>query len=140
MGKGALLNAMEDNSNSFDTLAIVEELQKIDQGLVALNTSQKELTEYIILRDKKADKEKAAALEQEAEKKEAEEQEAETLEAEKSEQQTREADQQQTYTELLTDIRDQTVLTNNLISGHIFFTGMLFGVMLLSVLWNRFIR
>ena len=115
----------------FDPL--LEELQILNEGTVSNGEKLDQINEYLIAKDKLEKEEKEAA-----EKKSAEDNEKqEALDQEKSA-----ADQQQTetYTELLTDIRDQVSINNYLLSGEIYFSGVIFGTLLLSVLWNRFIR
>ena len=119
----------EITGNNFDTSAIVEELQILNKGVLSNGEKLDQINEYLILKEQKEKEDKEAAEEKEQKQTE----EAELRQQEQSE-------ETDTYTELLTDIRDQSVLTNNLIAGQIFFTGMIFGIILLNVLWNRFIR
>lgn len=123
----------ENTSNNSDTSAIIEELQILNQGTISNGEKLDQVIEYLITKEEKEQEEKESTKEQE-EKKDQEEQKA------TEEQQQNQEEQTETYTELLTDIRDQSVLTNNLLSGQIFFMGILFGIIFLNVLWNRFIR
>ena len=65
-GLRSSINVMEDNGNNFDNTAMLEELQKINQGITAVNTSQKELTEYLISKDKLAEQQKKIDAEEQA--------------------------------------------------------------------------
>lgn len=123
----------ENTSNNSDTSAIIEELQILNQGTVSNGEKLDQVLEYLVIKEEKEQQEKDSKKEEE-EQKDQEEQKASEEEQQNQEEQT------VTYTELLTDIRDQSVLTNNLLSGQIFFMGVLFGIILLNVLWNRFIR
>lgn len=123
----------ENTNNNSDTSAIIEELQILNEGTVSNGEKLDQVLEYLVTKDKKEQEEKEAAQEEEDQKKE--EEQKTTEEKEQSD-----IEQNETYTEVLTDIRDQTALTNNLLSGQIFFMGVIFGLLLLNVLWNRFIR
>lgn len=123
----------ENTSNNSDTSAVIEELQILNQGTVSNGEKLDQVIEYLITKDKKEQEEKETAQEEQEQA-----QEEEQKSTEEKEQSVNE--QNETYTELLTDIRDQTVLANNLLSGQIFFMGVLFGIIFLNVLWNRFIR
>lgn len=124
---------MENTNNNIDTSSVVEELQILNEGTSSNGEKLDEVLEYLIAKDNKEQEEKVSALEKEEKSLEEEKQDSEIREQSASE-------QNETYTELLTDIRDQSILTNNLLSGEIFFMGVLFGVIFLNVLWNRFIR
>lgn len=123
----------ETSSNNIDFTPVIKELQILNQGVSYNGKRLDQINEYLLLKEKQENEEKEAQEKQAQEKAEQEAVES----AQKSES---DAQQTETYTELLTDIRDQTVLTNNLLSGQIFFIGVLFGVLLMNVLWNRFIR
>lgn len=130
----------ENISNNIDITPIVEELQILNKGVVSNGEKLDSITEYLITKDKEEKDKEEEQLKKEEEqlKKDQEEEELQKgIEQEKEQSQTR---QTETYTEILTDIRDQSVVTNYILSGQIFFMGVLFGVVLLSVLWNRFIR
>ena len=116
----------ETNNNSIDFTPLLEEIQILNQGIVSNGEKLDEITEFLIT-------EKKIEQEEKEEKEKAEQIEIQ----QKSE---RSAEETETYTELLEDIRDQSALTNNLMAGQIFFMGVLFGIILLNVLWNRFIR
>lgn len=116
----------ETTNNSIDITPLLEEIQILNQSTISNGKRLDEISDYLIAKDQ--------------EEKEARDTEyLDQKEAKRTEEQSQ-ADINETYTELLTDIRDQVSLTNNIMSGQIFFIGVLFGVVLLSVLWNRFIR
>lgn len=127
------MNENENTSNNTDTAAVIKELQILNQGIGSNAEKLDYITEYLITKDESA-QEKAEKEQQKAEEEE------QKLQKAAEEKQQEEEEQTETYTELLSDIRDQVSLTNNILSGQIFFMGVLFGVALLSVLWNRFIR
>ena len=130
----------ENISNNIDITPIVEELQILNKGVVSNGEKLDSITEYLITKDKQQEEKEEEQLKKETEKQEEQlkkEEEQKGLDEQKEQSQT---EQTETYTELLTDIRDQSVVTNYILSGQIFFMGVLFGVVLLSVLWNRFIR
>ena len=116
----------ENTGNNSDTATIVKELQILNEGTVSNGEKLDQVIEYLITKEEKEEKQKETA--QQEEQKSAEEKEQTATE------------QNETYTELLTDIRDQSALTNDLLTGQIFFMGVIFGIILLNVLWNRFIR
>ena len=142
--KDILKNDMEDTNNSFDSSAIVEELEKINTSVASGNKKIDELTEYFITKDAK---EKALAEKQakETEKKIASDQEAqEQADLEAQEQADLEAQEQeelnQTYTELLIDIRDQTVLTNQLLAVQGVFIGIVIGLLFMKSIFDRIFK
>ena len=128
---------MEDNSNNFDSATIVKELQAINKGLTDVNSSQKELMEYIIAKDQASDEEKEAAEKEAAEKQEAEKQEAEKQEEETKAAETKADSQTETYTLLLTDIRDEMRLNNQMMAGSFIFYGIICGIILFKILWDK---
>ena len=119
----------ENSSNNTDFTAVIKELQDLNNNTDANGKKLDSIIDYMLAKDiqEKSDKEQAEKVAADNEVKAQEEQAAQDTQTE-------------TYTELLTDIRDQSVLTNNILAGQIFFMGVLFGVLLLNVLWNRFIR
>lgn len=128
---------MEDNGNTFDTSAIVKELQAINKGLTDVNSSQQELMEYIIAKDQASDEEKQAAEKEAAEKQEAEKQEAEKQQEESKAAETKADTQTETYTTLLTEVRDEVRLNNQLMAGSFIFYGIIAGIILFKVLWDK---
>ena len=123
----------ETVNNNIDLTPLLEEIQILNEGVISNGERLDEISEFLITKDKaeKKEKEEQEKLDQEQQEKDQEEQ---------LEKNTRSEEETETYTELLTDIRDQSALTNNLIAGQIFFMGVLFGIIFLNVLWNRFIR
>ena len=130
----------ENTNNNIDLTPIVEGLQTLNQGTNSNGEKLDEIMEYLITKDKleQEEKEKAAKEQEEKEKAAKDQEEKDQQEAEiKSAQ---EEQDQETFEEVITNIRDQVVLTNNLLSGQIFFMGVVFGVLMLKILWDRFIR
>ena len=123
----------EAANNNLDFTAIIEELQTLNEGTVSNGEKLDQVIEYLIAQDELKQKK-----EKDQEKKSTEE--AEQAEIKSQEKEQQEQLQDETYTMLLTDLRDQTTLSNYLISGQIYFEGVIFGTLLLTVLWNRFIR
>ena len=119
----------ENSSNNTDFTPVIKELQNLNNNTDANGKKLDQIIDYMLAKDiqEKSDKEQAEKV-------------AADNEVKAQEEQAVQDTQTETYTELLTDIRDQSVLTNYLLSGQVFFMGVLFGVLLLNVLWNRFIR
>lgn len=132
---------MEDNNNSADMSAVLQELQTLNQGISTLNKNQKELTEYIVIRDRKADEEKARADELAAEDKEVEDQRVTDNQiAEQKAQEDRDqqqADQAETYTELLNDSISEMQLTNQLLSVQTIYFGIIIGLLFIKIFIDR---
>ena len=111
-------------------------LNVLNENSVATNNSIKELTEYIILQDKreqnekalKADQEKSEALEQ-GEQELIKEQE----ESARAEQQSAQAD---TYEELLTSIDEGIQLNNQLLSVNCLYIGIVIGLLFIKIFVN----
>lgn len=116
----------EDTNNSTDFASLLEEIQILNQSTISNGKRLDEISEYLIAKDAEDKMSRDAEYN-------------EQMQLKKSEEETQ-TELNDSYTELLTDIKDQISLTNNILSGQIFFTGVLFGVLLLSILWNRFIR
>ena len=114
---------------------ILDALNSLNDNTVANNDSIKELTEYLISKDEKEKEEQEKNEELRAEKEETESKEQETAKAEES---AKADSQTETYTELLTSINDNVILTNHLIAGQIFFMGALLGTLLIKILFERF--
>ena len=110
---------------------ILDALTTLNDNTVANNDSIKELTEYLISKDEKEKEEQEIRAEKEA----TESKEQETVKAEES---AKADSETQTYTELLTSINDNVILTNHLIAGQIFFMGALLGTLLIKILFDRF--
>lgn len=123
---------------------ILNAINELNQNSVATNNSIKELQEYFILKDRKEEQKEATAKKQEEEQKQTQE---ELQEQQKKEEesalaeQTAKADTQtETYTELLVEIRDKQELSNEIFAGQLFFTGMIAGLLIGIILWNRFYK
>ena len=130
----------ETTNNNIDLTPLVEGLQTLNQGTSSNGEKLDQIMEYLITKDKleQEEKEKAAKEQEEKEKAAKEQEEKDQQEAETKSAQ--EQQEQETFEEVVTDIRDQVVLTNNLLAGQIFFMGVVFGVLMLKILWDRFIR
>lgn len=126
---------MEKEQQSITNEDIYNALTTLNSNTSATNDSIKELTAYLVAKDKKEQEETAKEEKLQAEKDEQQAQEDEQALAES----TAKADAQtETYTELLTTIKDNVDLTNHLLSGQIFFMGALLGVLLIKILFDRF--
>lgn len=138
-----------------DADSLLSELQTLNQRVADENKALEKLTEYIITQDKKekeaaekkeaeqkAEREQAKIVAQEQEQLSAEEQEQkEQEEAQIAEQEKTEAQEQtETYTELLTNVRDSANLSNEIMSGQIFFTGIICGILLVKIFVDRFLK
>lgn len=115
---------MEDSNNNIDNSAILKELQALNKGIDALTENQEELTEFIINKDK--------------EEKEAEEKKQEETKQEQTKADQENIKQAETYTETLEQISNNVNVTNHLLAGQIFFFGVVVGVLLIKILFDRF--
>ena len=120
---------------------LLQALNDLNQNSVATNNSIKELTEYLIIKDRQ-EKQKEETLNkqsEQAEKEEAEIQEQKEQEeaSAKAEQSAKADAQSQTYEELLIDIRSEVQLTNQLLSGQFLFFGIICGILLFKILWDK---
>ena len=120
---------------------LLQALNDLNQNSVATNNSIKELTEYLIIKDRQ-EKQKEDTLNKEAEQ--AEKEEAELQEQKEQEEASAKAEQSakadaqtETYTELLTDIRSELQLQNQMISGQFLFFGIICGILLFKILWDK---
>lgn len=120
---------------------LLEALQQLNQSTVATNKSVQDLQEYFIAKDRK-EKQEAETLQKQAEQEGKEK--AELEEQQKREQESAEAEetakadsQTETYTELLTNIRDEIQLNNQLISGQFLMFGIICGILLFKILWDK---
>lgn len=147
---------MEDSSNdSFDTSALESEVsaltesinaenKKLDQIIAIMKNQQEQAEKEKKAAEKAAAQEKADALAADQAQKEADEQaqkeadEQAEIEAEEAKNEKEAADAQtETYTELLTDIRDQTALTNEILAGFSLFLGVIVGVLCIRIFWDK---
>ena len=115
---------MEDNGNNVDNTSVLKELQTLNEGITTLNENQEELTEFIIKRDKEN-------TEAQAEKEEKQQEDQVKSDQDQSQ-------QAETYTETLEQIANNVNVTNHLLSGQIFFFGVVVGVLLIKILFDRF--
>ena len=127
--------------NDEQYIALQEALDTLNENTVVTNNSIQELHHYIIKKDKEAQEEKERAEQEAIEKaeKEAEEKEEKTK-AEQEEQQTRDAQaqtQEEIYTEQLQNINTQLEVTNGMLVGNFVTDGIICGVLLLTILWNK---
>ena len=117
--------------------AILEALNVLNENSVATNNSIKELTEYIILQDKREQNEKALKADQEkSEALEKGEQELikEQEESARAEQQSAQAD---TYEELLTSIDEGIQLNNQLLAVNGLYIGIVIGLLFIKIFVDR---
>lgn len=116
------------NEEQYNSLS--QSLNDLNQNTVATNNSINELYEYFLIKDKKAqeEKEKQAKLDAENQEK------AETEQTQAEEEQ---ATQEQTYTEQLQNINTQLETTNGMLVGTFVTQGILCGVLLFTILWNK---
>lgn len=135
---------MDDNNTQVTNNDLLDALVKLNESSSATNKSVQELQAYFIAKDKREEQKSQTQekIEQEADK-EASELEQQALKQEQSEkaEQTAKADaQNETYTELLTDIRDQVTLNNQIMSGQLLFIGIICGVLLAKIFIDRFMK
>lgn len=117
--------------------AILEALNVLNENSVATNNSIKELTEYIILQDKREQNEKALKADQEkSEALEKGEQELikEQEESARAEEQSAQAD---TYEELLTSIDEGIQLNNQLLAVNGLYIGIVIGLLFIKIFVDR---
>ena len=122
---------------------LLQALNDLNQNSVATNNSIKELTEYLIIKDKQ-EKQKEDTLNKKAEQ--AEKEEAEIQEQKEQEEASAQAEQSaradvqtEEYETLLTDIRAEQQLTNQLLTGQFLFFGIICGILLFKILWDKLI-
>lgn len=120
---------------------ILQAINNLNDNTVGVNNSIKELQEYFILKEKREQQEKETLKKQQeqAEKEQAQIDEQNTKEAEsaEAEQQAKSDAETETYTELLTDIRQEQILTNQMFAGQFLFEGVITGVLLFTIIWNK---
>lgn len=115
---------MEDSNNNVNNSSVLEELQTLNEGITSLNENQEELTEFIIKRDK--------------ENTEAQAEKEEKLQEDQAKSDQDQTEQAETYTETLEQISNNVNVTNHLLAGQIFFFGVVVGVLLIKILFDRF--
>lgn len=120
---------------------LLNALNLLNENSVATNNSIKELQEYFIIQDRKEYQEKETLKKQEEQNAkvdaEFQEREQQAEQSEKAEETAKADAQTETYTELLTDIRDQIQLNNQLISGQFLMFGIICGILLFKILWDK---
>lgn len=120
---------------------LLQALNDLNHTSVATNNSIKELTEYLIIKDKQ-EKQKEDTLNKQAEQAEKEEAEIQEQKEQKeasaqAEQSARADSQTEEYETLLSDIRAEQQLTNQLLSGQFLFFGIICGILLFKILWDK---
>lgn len=121
---------MDETTNKEMNEQILDRLNDLNSNVVTTNNSLKDLQEYLIIQDKKNQEEKEAE-EKSASDKQDKEQTA------KAEQSAKADAQNDTYTELLTNISNQLEYQNAVISGQSFMYGIISGILLFTILWNK---
>lgn len=120
---------------------ILQAINNLNDNTVGVNNSIKELQEYFILKEKREQQEKETLKKQQeqAEKEQAQidEQNTKEVESAEAEQQAKSDAETETYTELLTDIRQEQILTNQMFAGQFLFEGVITGVLLFTIIWNK---
>ena len=120
---------------------LLQALNDLNHTSVATNNSIKELTEYLIIKDKQ-EKQKEDTLNKQAEQAEKEEAEIQEQKEQKeasaqAEQSARADAQTEEYETLLSDIKAEQQLTNQLLSGQFLFFGIICGILLFKILWDK---
>lgn len=134
---------MEENTIEMNQ-QILDALNSLNENTVGTNNSIKELQEYLIIQQRKQEQ-KEATLAKQAEE-EAEEQALLDEQSAKEEESalaesTAKADAEtQTYTELLTDIRDQMILNNDLLVINGIYIGIVVGLLFVKTIWDRIFK
>lgn len=107
-----------------------ESIDRLNNTTQDNNNAVNDLREYLEEKDNKEQEEK-----QEKEEQQEQEQEQQTQEQQEQEQQTQE--QQETYTELLTDIKSEIQLSNQMFAGQFMMMGIITGIILFKILWDK---
>lgn len=120
---------------------LLEALNELNKNSIATNNSIKELNEYLIIKDKQDQQEKETQKKQseqaEIEESEIQEQQEQEQQSALAEQSAKADAQNQEYTTLLTDIRSELQLNNALISGQFMMFGIICGILLFKILWDK---
>lgn len=123
---------------------IVDAINSLTESQTATNVSVKELTEYLIVkekRDQQAAETKAKQEEQEAKKQaELDEQNAKEAESAEAEQTASAQAQTETYTELLTNIDEGIRLNNQLQVINGIYIGIVVGLLFMKILFDRIFK
>lgn len=120
----------ESTSSNIDLTPLIKEIQTLNKSVGSNGERLDQITDYLITQDKlQSEKEEQLKKEQE------EQQEINTKATQEKEQS--EQQQTETYTELLQNVSDQLEVQNALISGQNFMSGIICGVLLFTILWNK---
>ena len=108
---------------NIDLDPLLKEMQTLNEGVVSNGERLDQINEYLILKDKKESEDSEVKAETEQTTRDAE--------IEASEQQNEQ------FEELLIDIRLEQQLTNQLITGSFLFYGVIAGILLFKILWDK---
>ena len=124
-----------------------EIIKEFEQYLIDLNNNQvattnkiDELTAYFIAKDKREQEEKEREENKEAEEKAIKEEEEQKQQEEIEQEEQQEEAEEQTISEILVDIKNEQIRTNEIFSGQLFFTGVIAGLLIGIILWNRIFK
>ena len=113
----------ETVDNNIDLTPLLKEIQILNEGVVSNGERLDQINEYLILKDKQ-DQEKT-------------EKNAETEETTRSAELQASEEQNDQFEELLIDIRLEQQLTNQLLAGSFLFYGIIAGILLFKILWDK---
>lgn len=123
---------------------ILEALNNLNSNMVATNDSIKEMQEFLIIQDRRQQQKEATIEEQEAQDAETQallNEQSEQEEASKNAEASAKADaQNETYQEILTDLRTQVELSNELQAVNTIWFGVICGLLFVKILIDRIIR
>ena len=127
----ALRNIQDISDNSLEQL---REIKKVQTSLDSLNEHVSSLDDYLVIQKKKEEEQKKE------EQKDEEKEETETKNDVRSgEEETEEITLSEVYTEIQT-VNEHLEYQNNLLTISIFSSGIIIGVLLITLFWNRFIK
>ena len=125
---------MEDNNNTVNFDAVLSEMSALNKGISSSNEKLDELILFLQNSEKRQlEKEQQDELKK---VQEAQEQGQRELEQEQLESEADQAEQE-TYTEILSDIRTEIQFNNQLIAGSFLFYGIICGILLFKILWDK---
>lgn len=128
----ALRNIQDISDNSLEQL---KEIKKVQTSLDSLNEHVSSLDDYLVIQKKKEEEQK-----KEEEKKDEEKEESETKsDLRTGEEETEEVTLSELYSEVQT-VNQHLEYQNNLLTISIFSSGIIIGVLLITLFWNRFIK
>lgn len=134
---------MEENTNEMNQ-QIIDALNSLNENTVSTNNSIKELQEYLIIQQRKQEQKEATLAKQAEEEAEEQalldEQSAKEEESALAESSAKADAETQTYTELLTDIRDQMILNNDLLVINGIYIGIVVGLLFVKTIWDRIFK